>query len=66
MHLRPFLTLTCLITSAAFAADLPAVPAESLAKKKELLFSDDFQGAEPAKVWHKVVPTFAEIGRAHV
>ena len=30
-----------------------------IAEKKELLFSDDFQGAEPAKVWHKVVPTFA-------
>jgi len=27
-------------------------------QKKELLFSDDFEGAEPAKVWHKVVPTF--------
>ena len=59
MHLRPFLTLFCLVTSAAFAADPPAIPAESIANKKELLFSDDFQGAEPAKVWHKVVPTFA-------
>ena len=59
MHIRPFVVLSCLITSAAFAADLPPIPAESIAKKKELLFSDDFQGAEPAKVWHKVVPTFA-------
>ena len=59
MHLRPFLTLFCLVTSAAFAADPPAIPAESIANKKELLFSDDFQGAESAKVWHKVVPTFA-------
>ena len=59
MHLRPFVSLACLMTSAAFAADLPTVPAESIAKKKELLFSDDFQGAEPAKVWHKVVDTFA-------
>lgn len=59
MHIRPILALSCLITSAAFAAELPPVPAESIAKKKELLFSDDFQGAEPAKVWHKVVPTFA-------
>jgi len=48
-----------LINTAAWAAELPAVPAESLAKKKELLFSDDFEGAEPAGVWHKVVPTFA-------
>ncbi len=60
MHLRPALVLSCLaLTSAAFAADLPAVPTASIAKKKELLFSDDFAGATPAKVWHKVVPTFA-------
>ena len=59
MHLRPFLALPCLITTATFAADLPVLPAGSIARKKELLFSDDFQGAEPAKVWHKVVPTFA-------
>ncbi|MHA3772433.1 hypothetical protein ACXR0O_12940 [Verrucomicrobiota bacterium sgz303538] len=59
MHLRSSLVLSCLITSAAFAAELPAIPSEPIAKKKELLFSDDFQGAEPAKVWHKVVPTFA-------
>ncbi|HEV2971671.1 MAG TPA: hypothetical protein VGY55_16965 [Pirellulales bacterium] len=48
----------CLISAAAFAADLPAIPAKSIAEKKELLFSDDFEGAEPAKVWHQVVPTF--------
>ena len=59
MNFRPFLALTCLFAASAFAADLSAVPAEPIAKKKELLFSDDFQGAEPAKVWHKVVPTFA-------
>jgi hypothetical protein len=43
----------------ALAAELPSVPPEPIAVKKELLFSDDFEGAEPAKVWHKVVPTFA-------
>lgn len=59
MHLRSLLALSCLFTSAVFAAELSAVPAESIAKKKELLFSDDFQGAELANVWHKVVPTFA-------
>src|SRR5258708_40073043 len=58
MNLRSFLALSCLITSAASAADLPAIPDGSIAKKKELLFSDDFNGAEPAKVWHQVVPTF--------
>lgn len=42
----------------AVAADRPAVPEQSIAEKKELLFSDDFEGATPAKVWHKVVPTF--------
>jgi hypothetical protein len=35
------------------------VPAEPIAKKKELLFSDDFSSPEPNKLWHKVVPTFA-------
>lgn len=59
MNPRLLLAPFFLITTAAFAADLPAIPAESIAKKKELLFSDDFEGAEPAKVWHKVVPTFA-------
>jgi hypothetical protein len=47
-----------LITTTALAADLPVIPAGPIAQKKELLFSDDFQGAAPAKVWHKVVPTF--------
>ena len=42
----------------AVAADLPAIPAEPIAQKKELLFSDDFESSELAKVWHKVVPTF--------
>ncbi|MBI1841915.1 MAG: hypothetical protein HYR88_13835 [Verrucomicrobia bacterium] len=46
-------------TSLCSAADLPPIPEASIARKKELLFSDDFQGAEPAKVWHKVVPTFS-------
>ena len=58
MNLRPFLALSCLITSAAFAAELPSIPAKSIAQKKELLFSDDFEGATPAKVWHRVVDTF--------
>jgi hypothetical protein len=58
MQLHSCLALSVLCAT-AFAADLPAIPKEPIAKKKELLFSDDFQGAEPAKVWHKVVPTFA-------
>ena len=59
MNPRLLLALFFLATATAFAADLPAIPAESIANKKELLFSDDFEGSEPAKVWHKVVPTFA-------
>ncbi len=58
MNTRTFLALSLLIPSAALAAELPAIPAASIAKQKELLFSDDFEG-EPAKVWQKVVPTFA-------
>ncbi|MBI1373987.1 MAG: hypothetical protein GC159_14790 [Phycisphaera sp.] len=46
------------ITSAALAADTPTIPAGSIAVKKQLLFSDDFEGAERPKEWHKVVPTF--------
>src|SRR5262245_25502291 len=54
----PFIAFL-LTATAVIAADLPAIPEHSIAKKKELLFADDFEGAEPAKVWHKVVPTFA-------
>ncbi len=38
--------LTLLVTT-AIAADLPVVPADPIAKKKGLLFSDDFEAAEP-------------------
>src|SRR5678816_2301692 len=48
-----------LLCAPAFADDPATIPAKPLAEKKELLFSDDFEGAQPAKVWHKVVPTFA-------
>jgi hypothetical protein len=58
MNLRPYLALPFVFASFALAADLPRVPSKSIAVKGELLFSDDFQGGEPAKVWHKVVPTF--------
>src|SRR2546423_271187 len=58
MNMRILAALFCLINTTAFAADVSTIPAKSIAEKKELLFSDDFEGAEPAKVWHKVVPTF--------
>jgi hypothetical protein len=58
MITRP-IAILALLTSTLAAADLPKVPSKPIAAKKELLFSDDFSGSEPAKVWHKVVPTFA-------
>lgn len=58
MH-RLLLIPCLLLTSVAAAADLAPIPPKEIAQKKELLFSDDFQGATPDKVWHKVVPTFA-------
>src|SRR4026208_2478756 len=59
LNMRIFLALSLLVSGTVLAADLPAIPDASIAKKKELLFSDDFEAAEPAKVWHKVGPTFA-------
>jgi hypothetical protein len=46
------------VASNAVAADRTPVPDKTIAEKKELLFADDFESAERAKVWHKVVPTF--------
>ena len=58
MHLRPLLVLSALITTAAVAADLPRIPRQPIAKKKELLFSDDFQGTTRDPRWLRVVDTF--------
>ncbi len=59
-----FLTQASLLTASTFAADapkLPAIPAEPTGKKKELLFSDDFERAELGKDkgWAIGVPTFS-------
>lgn len=66
MKLRPILALTGLVTCFSaghgFSADPAPLPTESLAKKKELLFTDDFESAQPAKAWHTVIPTFAREG----
>jgi hypothetical protein len=62
MNTRTVLALGLAFNSLAFvavAADLPPVPSDPIAKKKELLFSDDFESTSPNKLWHKVVPTFA-------
>ena len=58
MNLRFLLAPIFVITTAAFAADLPAIPPSPIAKKKELLFSDDFERAELGTAWGPVVPTF--------
>lgn len=57
--LRVLVVLGALIRWPAGAADLPPVPPNPIAQKRELLFADDFEGLVPAKAWHKVVPTFA-------
>ena len=59
MNRRLLLVPFLLIGVSAVAADPPAIPEKSIAVKKEVLFTDDFESAEPAKQWHKVVPTFA-------
>ena len=59
MIARLSLVAFVLASGAAFADDPPAIPAKAIAEKKELLFSDDFEKADAAKEWHKVVPTFA-------
>jgi hypothetical protein len=59
MNPRTLLLVTFFTASAVFSGDLPAIPSEPIAKKKELLFSDEFEKAELSALWHKVVPTFA-------
>lgn len=51
-------TSIALFSRPAFAADAGAIPDKSLARKKELLFSDNFKGTEHDKRWHDVVDTF--------
>src|SRR5438309_1879293 len=58
MNMRLLLTPLLLLPTSALAADLPAIPSRPIAEKKEILFSDDFEAAAPARVWHKVVPAF--------
>ena len=59
MNMRLLILPFLVIASTSLAADLDAVPVKSLARKNELLFSDDFQGSEHDKRWHPVVDTFA-------
>ncbi|MGA0133977.1 MAG: hypothetical protein ACO3ND_06450 [Opitutales bacterium] len=52
--------LPLLLVSACLAA--APVPEASIARKGELLFSDDFSGAQPDARWVRVVPTFSVDG----
>jgi hypothetical protein len=47
-----------LLSAATLGADLPTIPADSIGRKKELLFSDDFERPELGPAWREVVPTF--------
>lgn len=58
MKIRPFLAPFLLISVATFAADMPKIPSKPIAEKKELLFSDDMNGSDHDKRWHRVVDTF--------
>jgi hypothetical protein len=58
MKLSAYIAALLLTVPIGWSTELPAVPAQSIAKKKELLFADDFQGAQPDKRWHRVVDTF--------
>ena len=58
MNKRLALIPLLLLTFASLAADTPDIPAEAIAKKKELLFSDDFERADLGDKWKEVVPTF--------
>ena len=61
MNLR-FFTPLLFVAASTFAAEppkLPSIPAEPIARKKELLFSDDIERAELGKPWAIVVPTFS-------
>ena len=61
MNIRSILTISCLLTSAAIAADAPKtpkIPSDSIAKKKDLLFADDFKDVTHDAKCHRVVDTF--------
>lgn len=58
MNIRTVIASLLAMSLLGAAYNLPKIPNRPIAKKKELLFSEDFQSKEPAKEWHKVVPTF--------
>ncbi len=59
--IKRLLVLAGLLVTTSALADSPKpaeIPADPIAKKKELLFSDDFESAEPDQRWHRAVATF--------
>ena len=58
MKIRRLLAPCLLVTSAVLAADLPKIPSKPIAQKGEVLFSDDMNGSDHDKRWHRVVDTF--------
>ncbi|HRH94383.1 MAG TPA: hypothetical protein PLB55_00545 [Prosthecobacter sp.] len=58
MKIRRLLVPCLLVTSAVLAADLPKIPSKPIAQKGEVLFSDDMNGSDHDKRWHRVVDTF--------
>lgn len=59
MKLHYFLAPLVLISLVVTGAERPKIPENPIAKKKELLFSDDFNRAELGKAWKVVVPTYS-------
>jgi hypothetical protein len=50
--------VSCVAVTGTWAANRPSIPNSAIGAKKELLFSDDFEGPEGSKLWHDVVPPF--------
>ncbi|MCB1231227.1 MAG: hypothetical protein KDN19_13215 [Verrucomicrobiae bacterium] len=57
--MRPLVIALSLVAFSSLAADAPRIPSRSIAEKKELLFSDNFDSSEHDSKWHRVVDTFA-------
>ena len=64
MNFRLAFLPALLFTLNAIAAELPQVPADAIAQKKQLLFSDDFERADLGKAWGQVVPTYTLVNGA--
>lgn len=59
MNIRLLAIPLLIVASAAVADDVATIPAQPIANKKELLFSDNFNGSDHDRRWHRVVDTFS-------